>query len=434
MEKMVSGEFHPRLVYILRSYPRLSQTFILNEILALEQLGWHIRIFAVTHPHEPLVQSQVAEVRARVDYLEAVEQRNWLTILFEHTRFALAAPSRYLRCLRYVMQHPEFDQAYTSSSRFQCFLQAVYLARLLTHEQKQNGRGITHLHAHFAHDPTLIAHLIHMLTGLTYSFTAHARDLYQIPVPALAERIQEASAVITCCGANLRYIQQELPKPLAAKVRLIHHGVNLLSFQPASHAAKSSGRMQILAVGRLVEKKGFSELIRACQRLKQTGRCFQCVIYGEGPLHHTLVKLIEGLELVDEVALAGACTQQELLPMFQQADIFALTPCVTHDGDRDGVPNVLVEAMACALPVVTTSVGGITDLVRHDYNGLMVEPNDAEAIADELGALLDDAPRRRRLGEAARRTVIEHFDLHASAQQIAQIFERAMKGESCIPS
>jgi glycosyltransferase involved in cell wall biosynthesis len=246
--------------------------------------------------------------------------------------------------------------------------------------------------------------------------------------------MQEASEIITCCGANLDYIQQVVPEPLGAKVHLIHHGVNLQSFQPVPHIAKPTETTLILSVGRLVEKKGFPELIYACQRLTQSGHRFQCVIYGEGPLQQKLAEMIERLELVNEVRLAGVCTQQELLPIFQQADVFALTPCVTQDGDRDGVPNVLIEAMACALPVVTTSVGGIPDLVSHDYNGLMVEPNDVEAIAAGLGALLDDAPRRRRLGEAARCTVVEHFDLHASAQQIALLFERALKGEPCIPS
>jgi glycosyltransferase involved in cell wall biosynthesis len=430
---MVSGKACPHIGYILRSYPRLSQTFILNEILALEQLGWNVHIFAVTHPHEALVQTQVADIRARIDYLEVAEQRYWLTILLEHARLALASPRRYLRSLSYVIRHPEFDEAYTATSRYQCFLHAVYLARLLRLEQQQSGKGIRHLHAHFAHDPTLIAHLTRMLTGISYSFTAHARDLYQISVSALAERIQEASEVITCCAANLHYIQSVVPEPLGAKVHLIHHGVNLDSFQPAPHADKPAERMLILSVGRLVEKKGFPELIRACQWLKQTGHRFQCLIYGEGPLHHKLAELIERLELVNEVLLAGSCTQQELVSILQQADVFALTPCVTEDGDRDGVPNVLVEAMACALPVVTTSVGGIPDLVCHDYNGFMAEPNDVEAIAGGLAALLDDEPRRRRLGEAARCTVVEYFDLYASAQQIALLFERALKGEPWFP-
>ena len=181
----------------------------------------------------------------------------------------------------------------------------------------------------------------------------------------------------------------------------------------------------ILSVGRLVEKKGFPDLLAACARLKQAGRQFRCAIYGEGPLHGQLSALIERLDLADCVTLAGECGQQELIPIFQRADIFALAPFVTEDNDRDGIPNVLVEAMACGLPVVSTVVAGIPELVRHGENGLMVAPHDAPALADALAALLDDQPRRERMGIAARTTVVAHFDLRAAARQIATLFEQA---------
>jgi glycosyltransferase involved in cell wall biosynthesis len=178
----------------------------------------------------------------------------------------------------------------------------------------------------------------------------------------------------------------------------------------------------ILSIGRLVEKKGFADLLRACAQLKRAGRRFRLAIYGDGPLRAELAALTAALALEDEVALPGAVTQQELLPAFQQADLFALTPFVTADGDSDGVPNVLVEAMACGLPVVSTEVAGVPELVTHAHNGLLVPPQDVSAIAAALAALLDDVPRRRRLGAAARQTVVERFDLQAGAQQMAALF------------
>ena len=195
-----------RVGYVLRSYPRLSQTFVVNEIRALEQLGVDVHIFAVTHPHEPLVQPQVAEVAAPVDYLESALARRWWIVLWEHLLLALLAPHRYGRTLYYVARHREFDEGYTASSRYACFAQAVLLAHLLRRERRQ-GRGIDHLHAHFAHDPALIAQLAHLLTGISYTFTAHARDIYQIPRQALAERIKRAGAVITCCAHQCRLSQ-----------------------------------------------------------------------------------------------------------------------------------------------------------------------------------------------------------------------------------
>ena len=430
--------------YILRSYPRLSQTFIVNEIRALEQLGLPIHIFAITNPREPITQPQVAAVRAALDYLELATQRHLIVILAEQLRAACAAPRRYFSTLRYVVRRRDLGADYSAGSRYACFIQAVYVARLID-RARRSGQPISHLHAHFAHDPTLIALLAHMLTGISYSFTAHARDLYQLPAAALRDRIAAASAVVTCCGTNMEYLADLASDESRGKLRLIHHGVDLRGFQPAAQTAQQTQPQDphsrqnelhvdaaaaddaplILSVGRLVEKKGFPDLLHACAELAQAGYSFRCAIYGDGPLHDALAAQIAQLGLADRVMLAGACSQPELLPALQRADIFALAPFVTDDGDRDGIPNVLVEAMACALPVVTTEVAGIPELVQHDHNGLLVAPRDSVGLAAALAALLDDEARRARLGATARRTVVERFDLRMAAQQLLELFERA---------
>lgn len=414
--------------YILRSYPRLSQTFIVNEIRALEQIGLAIRIFAITDPREPIVQPQVAQVRAPVEYLDRATRRGPAGMLAEHLRGARANPRGYAAALRYVAQRPALDAGYRAGSRYACLAHALYLARLLR-QARSAGSPVTHLHAHFAHDPALIAYLARLLTGISYSFTAHARDLYQTDAAALAERIAAASAVVTCCAPNLGYLAGLGPR---ADIRLIHHGVDLSGFRPiaddgASAAPGAAGDPAplILSVGRLVEKKGFPDLLRACGRLAQAGRRFRCEIYGDGPLRAELAALIDDLGLAGQVVLAGARRQDELLPVFQRADIFALAPFVTDDGDRDGIPNVLVEAMACALPVVATDVAGIPELVQHERNGLLAAPRDPDALADALAALLGDRERRRRMGAAARSTVVERFDLRAAARQLQDLFAHA---------
>ncbi|HET9221027.1 MAG TPA: glycosyltransferase family 4 protein [Roseiflexaceae bacterium] len=433
-----------RIGYIIRSYPRLSQTFILNEILALEELGVQLHLFPSTDPREPVVQAQAAEVHAPVEYLEQATSRGRKALLAAHLRAALATPIRYVKTISYVLRHKELDEGYTAASRWECLAEALHLAGRLR-ELRSAGQPIDHLHAHFAHDPTLIALLAHKLTGISYSFTAHARDLFQIPRSTLTERIASASAVITCCAANLDYLNESAATPDRGKIRLIHHGVDLRGFQPAGGWVMGDGGWEdhpthqpltpnpqplILSVGRLVEKKGFPDLLLALGQLKRRGRSFRCAIYGEGPLYGELTAMIERLGLHDDVALPGAVAQRDLIPVFQQADIFALAPFVTEDGDRDGVPNVLVEAMACGLPVVSTAVSGIPELVADDRNGLLVAPHSPEALADALAALIDDRERRARLGAEARRTVVEHFDLRAAARELAGLFERGSAGAS----
>jgi glycosyltransferase involved in cell wall biosynthesis len=261
-----------------------------------------------------------------------------------------------------------------------------------------------------------------------YSITAHARDLYQIPVASLRARAEGAVALVTCCAANVDYLRQVLPASLHARVRLIHHGVELDRFVPAPRA-EAPAPVEIVSVGRLVEKKGFPDLLRACAELKNgstaTATPFRLRIVGDGPMRADLTALRDRLGLHDDVELVGERSGDDVLRAYQDADIFALTPCVTADGDRDGVPNVIVEAMACGLPVLTTDAGGVTEAVRHGVNGLVAEPHDVGTLARHLADLVTDATRRRTLGQAGRRMVEEHFDVRSAARQLSLVFAGA---------
>jgi glycosyltransferase involved in cell wall biosynthesis len=410
-----------RVGYIVRSFPRLSQTFILNEVLALEENAVQVRIFSCINPREAVVQPQLAALQARIDYLDEAQQRPRWLILWEHLLILLIAPQRYLRTLCYVMWHREFDEGYTASSRYSCFLQAVYLTHLLWRERSGPG-AIDHLHAHFAHDPTLIAQLVHRLTGIAFTFTAHARDIYQIPPSALAERIKQAQAVITCCALNVDYCKTVVSPAHHAKLRVIHNGINLDDFQPTPEYDGTATAPLILSASRLVEKKGHLDLLAACQQLKASGQPFRCIIYGEGPVYQQLTAQIQQQELGDCVTLAGVYTHQELRRVMPQAAIFALTPFVTPDGDRDGVPTVLAEAMACGVPVVSTTVAGIPELVAHGQNGLLATPHQIDEIAAGLRLLLTDPAKRQALGAAARHTIVQEFNLQTGARQLTDLY------------
>jgi glycosyltransferase involved in cell wall biosynthesis len=406
----------PHVAYLVRSWPRLTQTFVLDEVLALERLGLRLQVFALGRPDDALAQPECGAVRAPVAYLDG--PRGWRTPA-DHLLTALAAPARYLGTAWYVATRAEADRGYRVSPRGACFTMAVRLAGRLRAARRQ-GRAPARLHAHFAHDPALVALLTHRLTGVPWSFTAHARDLWQVPGGAVAERIASASVTVACCQAGAERLRELAGPRLRERVRLVHHGVDVRRFLPAP-APRRPGPPRIVSVGRLVEKKGHGDLLVACRLLKDGGRRFRLDLYGDGPLRGRLEAEVARLDLGGEVALLGARPRDELLPALQAADVFALTPVVTGDGDRDGIPNVLLEAMACGLPVVTTSVGGIGEVVEHGRSGLLAAPHDAAAVAGHLRRLLGDQRARRRMGEAARRAVVERFDARDASAELADL-------------
>jgi glycosyltransferase involved in cell wall biosynthesis len=409
-----------RLAYILRSYPRLSQTFILNEILGLERLGYRIDIFGMIPSGETLVQEGVASVRGRTEFLDGALRRSPLAIVREHARVASRHPGRYLRTALYVGRRPDLTAGYTTTTRRASFMQAVYLASKLG-----PAGGVDHVHSHFAHDPTLIALLLYKLTGRPYSFTAHARDMLQIPESSLAERIKHAKAVVSICRANIEYMRKIAPDADPTKFRLVRTGIEVEEFKPSRAPGGAGDRPTIVSVGRLVQKKGFGDLVGALARVKSLGRRFRCLIFGEGPLRDELAQTISRAGLDDFVELAGACTLARLTGVLRQADIFALTPFVTPDGDRDGLPSAILEAMACGLPVVSTAVAGIPEAVVHGRTGLLADPRDLPAIASHVTTLIDDESLRRRLGARAREAIVRQWSSRAAARELASVFAGA---------
>jgi glycosyltransferase involved in cell wall biosynthesis len=404
------------LVVILRSFPRLSQTFVLQEILCLERLGFELEIHAITHPREPVTQEQVARVKAPVRYLTGAGGRPPAAVA-DHARVLAGRPLRYLRTAGFVLRRRDLDRGYRTASRLVCFHHAVRIAATL-----RRSAGTTHqVHSHFAHDPTLIAMLVNRLTGVPFSFTAHARDLYQLPPRTLAERIAGATAVVTCCEANLRYLESVAAPAHRRKLRLVHHGVDLSAFRPHRPSRPDGRAPLVVSAGRLVEKKGFDDLLRACRLVLDRGVALRLVVYGDGPLRTSLLELADALQLGPHVTLPGPRTQRRLAEELRRADVFALTPVVTESGDRDGIPNVILEAMACGVPVLATRAGGVEEAVIDGQTGLLAHAGDTAGIAAGLERLLTDAALRRRLGGAAREAVTRDFDATANSLRLASV-------------
>lgn len=406
-----------KIAYLLKTFPKLSETFILNEILELERQKLELHIFSLREPTEAKVHPAVAQVKAGVTYIPYIQYTGSLLgirqtppevfariarTLKDHGFVLIRHPLRYLRATSLHIRH---------GGRKRYFTQAACLAKSLIQG------GYTHLHAHFANEPASVAELAHYMTGCPYSFTAHAKDIYLSDRQELARKIAAAELVMTCTGFNQNFLQALGVK--GTPIHLCYHGVDLgrFSAQPEEFSERT-GPPLILSVGRFCEKKGFPDLLQACYRLKQRGRCFVCRIVGFGPLQEHLEEMIRKLQLDKSVSLVGKMTQDRLIQEYQRADVFALPCLVADDGDRDGIPNVLVEAMAMQIPVVSTAVSGIGELVDHMENGLLAPERDPAALADAIEILLDDPPLRYRLGVNGRAKVMSQFRLDRSTSKV----------------
>jgi glycosyltransferase involved in cell wall biosynthesis len=253
--------------------------------------------------------------------------------------------------------------------------------------------------------------------GPPFSFTAHAKDLYTTLPRNLAIRARAARFVLTCTDFNGRFLSELVPD-VSNRIQVIHHGSDLRRFN-SSRRQPEPGR--ILSVGRLVPKKGYPLLIQSLRLVERSGLEFRCEIYGGGPMREELGRMAGAAGLEPRISFHGPRPQDEIATAFARASLFALAPIVVADGDRDGIPNVLVEAMASGVPVVSTRISGIPELIEDGINGLLVAPGDAAALADAITRLLTDPRLASRLAAAGRLTVERGFDLVANSRRVAEL-------------
>ena len=403
--------------YIVKSWPRLSETFILNEILGLERCGVPIRIFSVRDPDPGPTHSQVASVRASVTYLSFAT--HWQSAVLGNIRFLRRHPRRYIRTLLAaigkILRHHRWA-ALRHLAPLRHFLKAGYLADVLVREP------CIDLHAHFASSPGLVALFASRLTGVPYTLTAHAKDIYACNPVDLRPKLREARAVITCTEYNRRYLLEQYGLQCQGKLHCVYHGVDLSQFPFSWPHASEDSEPLVLSVARLVEKKGLDDLIAAAAILRRRGRRFRVEIIGDGPLYSTLAAQVRALDLERVVTLLGARSQETVCSAYRRASVFALPCKVAANGDRDGIPNVLLEAAASGVPVVSTPVSGIPELIQSGSEGLLIEPTQPALLADALDRILSFPELGRRLATTARSKVEAIFSLDVSVAKLRALF------------
>jgi glycosyltransferase involved in cell wall biosynthesis len=434
--------------YILKAYSRTSETFISNEIYLLENEGLRLSIFSLKKLQGQQRHGFIDMIKAPVTYLPqttSAEKDLFIFWLWKnlpqfaayHGKLWRLKPIAYLKTLLLVLVMCLRYRASAIAAPNWGFIKEFLQAGFIALKVLESG-CIRHLHAHFCHTTTTVTMLASKLSQIPFSFTAHAKDIYRKdlnPGDLLALKMRNAKFAVTCTGANREYLDRY--RPQTTPLYTIYHGLDAALFTPGndgSVAGDQASHPLILSVGRLVEKKGFNYLVEACRILRDRGHAFKCLIVGgEDQYADKIRSLIAQLDLNGIISLHDAVTQEELRRFYRRATVFTLPSQVMENGDRDGIPNVLVEAMAMELPVVSTNISGIPELIEDGTDGLLVPQKNAEALADALERLLNDRDLRQAFGKAARAKVCRHFDSKRHVTMLKDLFETSLRSsEKCV--
>ena len=405
----MSADNSHRIAYVLKMYPRFSETFIVSEILAREAAGEEIVIFSLRPPADARFHPELARVQAPVIQVgrSSSPRRLW-----ETWGAAMADPE----LARSLGAHLDELVAAGVDDAEQA-LSVAMLAR---------EHGVTHLHAHFASMATTVARLAGLLTDLPYSFTAHAKDIFHRDVEDadLARKLRDADHAVTISEYNRRHLRARFGEETTAGLELVRNGLELERF-PYRRRAELAEVPVLLGVGRLVEKKGFDQLIDVVHALRTEGRAVRAEIVGDGPLREQLAARIDELGLRQHVRLLGPRTQEEVRQLLEEADLFVAPFVIGADGNADGLPTVLLEAMATGIPCVAASVTAVGEVVRGGSTGWLVPTGDTAALVDAVREALDPATDRLALTDAARELVAAEYDSASQARRLRALAERS---------
>lgn len=400
----------PLVVVVLKGYPRVSETFIAHELAALERRGLPFHIVSLRRPYDALTQPVHATIRAAVTYLPGYLHEAPGRVLAGHARAFARAPRRYVRALGLWLSDVLRDPTPNRGRRFG---QAGVLAAELP-------AGAVHLHAHFLHTPASVARYGAAMTGLGYSLAGHAKDVWTTQDWELRAKLAEARFTVTCTAAGRARLDALAP----GRVELVYHGLDRRLFAPpATFGSRRDGTdpadpVRLLAVGRFQPKKGYPTLLEAVARV---GGEVWLTVVGYGPLEATLRAHAQALGLAERVTWTGPLDQPAVRAHYRASDLLLLASEVAPDGDRDGLPNVVVEALSQGLPVVATHAAAIPELVVDGVHGRLVPPRNAGALAAAIEALARDPDARRRMGAAGIQRVADGWDLDAGADRLHRL-------------
>ncbi len=388
-----------KIVYIIGTYPLLTTTFIDREIMRLQDWGIDLDIVSIRRPPKDIPLSDFQhQLEQRVRYLLPIKI---LTLFFSQVYFAFSKPKRYFGSLAYLLSRPHPTMMARVRSLLH-FGEGVYFAYFL------RGQEIYEIHAHFLDRAATLALVAKRLLDIPFSISIHAgADIYVSPV-LIREKILEARAAVTCTKYNKKHLESMIGSTLSQKITFIPHGLDASTYKSTNSQQE---KQVILSVGQLKMRKGFLQLVEVCKTLRDQNYDVRCEIIGEGPLRRALQDKISEYHLEEEVILHGALPHEKVLEKYRTAILFVM-PCIqTEEGDVDGIPNVLLEAMAMKIPVISTRVSAIPELIVDQKNGILVNPDDHDELFGAITNLLKSPGKRVGLGEGGRQTVVSEFDI-----------------------
>ncbi len=403
----------PTLCFLLKGYPRISETFISNEILLLESLGFHIHIISMRHPREKFTHASIKNIKAKVDYLPSTILGNLLPLGYHNLQLAIKKPKAYFiaakkAAIRWMRTR--------KSATLKHLLQAGYLVN-----KYLPGKNIIHFQAHFAHSPTSVALFSSLLSGIPFSFFAHAKDIYTSDPRQLKEKIDMARFVVTCTKYNQKYLTR-LANGSTTPISCIYHGINLEYFSQPINEAPCRPPYKLLTVARMTEKKGLETIYKSLSILRERGVKFIHTLIGEGDDNKKVVEFIKALGLESVTNLCGTLTHEEVIKYYADSDVFILGCQIADNGDRDGIPNVMAESMAMNLPVVATEVSGIPEFLEDRISGMMVPQKDPVAMANAIEMILTDEELREKVVIEAKKRITKNFNNQLLIHDLAKIY------------
>lgn len=389
-----------KIGFVLKGYPRLSETFIAQEIYLLEQRGFQIEIFSLKGAREKTHHPVHEKIKAPITYVPEKIFGQFFEIVSANTKVSLAHPIYFQRF---------FLALFNSVLSFDLDpLRVLLKAGWLIQKKNLGNSDVKHLHSHFVHQPTELTLHIAKITGLSFSISAHAKDIYTSTKNEIRERVRASKFLMTCTAYNYQKIREIVGPNHEEKVNQVYHGVSLSAYQPVSDISYDFPAKRLITVARLVDKKGYDDVFQALVLLRERGIELKYEIYGEGELRDHLTKLIHEMNL--SVVLHGAVTQPTVLEAYKKGGIFVLASRESENGDRDGIPNSMAEAMSMALPVVATNVSGIPELLENGKTGLLVSQRSPLEMANALERMYREKGLACRLGAQARQKVTAVFD------------------------